>query len=113
MKTCIISRVVIIVFTVLIITIIAGPANAEKGVIAYVTRKCFVIKTNSGFVIVDGWVSANKGDTVIGNFDSYGGTDMFDIDGNKLSGYIYIEEYGLSKSRFQSKWGDKFDEKCN
>jgi len=107
----IIHSAVIIVVT-FIITIIAVPANAEKGVIVYMTSRCFVISTNSGYVIVDGWVSIGKGATVIGKFNKYGSTDIFDSNGNDVSGYIYIEDYGLSKSSLEDKWNDKYYDKC-
>jgi len=101
-----------IVLAILIVTTFPLSANAEKGVIVIMTRKCFVIDTNSGYVIVDGWVSASKGDTVIGNFNTYGSTEIFDSNGNDISGYIYIEDYGLSKYRLQDKWNDKYRDKC-
>jgi hypothetical protein len=76
-----------------------GSARADKGVIAANNSKCFVIGTPSGFVLVDGWVNAPQGTAVIGNFNTYGSTKIFDTNGNDVSGYIYIEEWGLSKSR--------------
>ena len=39
-------------------SIVPLSANAEAGVIVLMTRKCFVISASSGYVIVDGWVSA-------------------------------------------------------
>jgi hypothetical protein len=87
-------------------------AYAEAGVIVLMTRKCFVINTNSGYVIVDGWVSAGKGDTVIGDFNNYGSTKIFNTSGQDVSGYIYIEDWGLSKTRLQDKWNDKYRDKC-
>ncbi len=74
-----------------LIALIAGilplSANAEAGVIVLMTRKCFIINTNSGYVIVDGWVSASKGDTVIGDFNTYGSTKIFNTSGTDVSGY--------------------------
>jgi hypothetical protein len=86
---------------------------ADAGVIVLMTRKCFVINTNTGYVIVDGWVSASNGDTVIGDFNTYGSTKIFNTSGRDISGYIYIEDWGLSNSRLQEKWDDKYREKCN
>ena len=100
------------VFLSLLLTTIPSMANADSGTIVLVTRKCFVIDTNTGYVIVDGWVSASKGDTIIGDFNTYGSTKIFDTTGKDVSGYIYIEDYMLSKSRFQDKWKDKYREKC-
>jgi hypothetical protein len=57
-------------------------------------------------------VSANKGDTVIGDFSTYGSIKIFNASGTDVSGYIYIEDYGLSKSRLQDKWNDKYRAKC-
>jgi hypothetical protein len=85
---------------------------AEAGVIVLMTRKCFIVNTNTGYVIVDGWVSASKGDTIIGDFNTYGSTKIFNTSGQDISGYIYIEDWGLSKSRLQDKWNDKYREKC-
>lgn len=85
---------------------------AETGVIVLMTSKCFVVSANTGYVIVDGWVSANKGDTIIGDFNTYGSTKIFNTYGQNISGYIYIEEWGLSKSSLQDKWDYKYREKC-
>ena len=93
-------------------SIVPLSANAEAGVIVLMTRKCFVISASSVYVIVDGWVSANKGDTVIGDFSTYGSIKIFNASGTDVSGYIYIEDYGLSKSRLQDKWNDKYRAKC-
>jgi hypothetical protein len=102
--------------TLLLILLSAGalptPVYADVGVIVLMTRKCFIINTNSGYVIVDGSVSANKDDTIIGDFNTYGSTKIFNTSGQDISGYIYIEERGLSKSRLQDKWDDKYRDKC-
>ena len=87
-------------------------ANADAGVIVLMTRKCFIINANSGYVIVDVWLSGNVGDTVIGDFNTYGSTKIFNTIGTNVTGYIYIEDFGLSKSRLQDKWNDKYREKC-
>ncbi len=91
---------------------IPAVSYAETGVIVLMTRKCFIVDTNTGYVIVDGWVSASKGDTIIGDFNTYGSTKIFNTSGQDISGYIYIEDWGLSKSRLQDKWNDKYREKC-
>lgn len=85
------------------------PAHADKGVIALVNNKCFVIDTPTGYVLVDGWVNAPKGTKVIGSFNTYGSIKIFDTNGNDVTGYIYIEDWGLSKSSVLEKWNDK----CN
>ena len=107
------SRLLLTLVASLAACLFATSAFADSGVIVFMTRKCFVINILSGYVIVDGWVSASKGDTVIGDFNTYGSTKIFDASGNNISGYIYIEEWGLSKSRLQDKWKDKYAEKCN
>ena len=107
-----IARSVVATLIALFSAILPLCANADSGVIVLMTRKCFIINTNSGYVIVDGWVSANKGDTVIGSFNNYGSTKIFNTSGTDVSGYIYIEDYGLSKSRLQDKWNDKYRDKC-
>lgn len=102
--------------TLLLLILTAGvlptAAYADAGVIVLMTRKCFIINASSGYVIVDGWVSASKGDTVIGDFNTYGSTKIFNSSGQDISGYIYIEDWGLSKSRLQDKWNDKYRDKC-
>ena len=87
--------------------LLSGPAHADKGVIALANGKCFVIDTQSGYVLVDGWVNVPKGTVVIGNFNTYGPVKIFDTNGNDVSGYIYIEEWGLSKSNVLGKWANK------
>lgn len=93
----------------LINLLFCGPAHADKGVIALVNSKCFVIDTPSGYVLVDGWVNVPKGTVVIGSFNTYGPIKIFDTNGNDVSGYIYIEDRGLSKSSVLEKWKDKCD----
>lgn len=102
-------------FLLIMVTIGIFPitASADAGVIVLMTRKCFIMNTNNGYVIVDGWVTASKGDTLIGDFNTYGSTKIFNTSGQDISGYIYIEDYGLSKSRLQDKWNDKYRDKCN
>jgi hypothetical protein len=82
-------------------------AHADKGVIALASSKCFVIDTPTGYVLVDGWANVPKGTVVIGNFNTYGSVKIFDTNGNDVSGYIYIEDWGLSKSSVLEKWADK------
>ncbi len=107
-----IARAVSVPMVALITASLPLYAKADAGVIVLITRKCFVINANSGYVIVEGWVSASKGDTVIGDFNTYGATKIFDTNGTDVSGYIYVEDYGLSKSRLQDKWNDKYRAKC-
>lgn len=87
--------------------LLSSPAHADKGVIALTNSKCFVIDTPLGYVLVDGWVNAPKGTVVIGNFNTYGSVKIFDTNGNDVSGYIYIEDWGLSKSSVLAKWATK------
>lgn len=87
--------------------LLSGIAHADKGVIALANGKCFVIDTPSGYVLVDGWVNVPKGTVVIGSFNTFGSVKIFDTNGNDVSGYIYIEDWGLSKSSVQEKWADK------
>lgn len=82
-------------------------ADADRGVIALTNSKCFVIETLMGYVLVDGWVNVPRGTVVIGDFNTYGSVKIFDINGNDVSGYTYIEEWGLSKSAVLEKWDDK------
>lgn len=96
----------VIVFT-MVVFIIVATSYADKGVIAFTNTKCFVINTPSGYVLVDGYVNVPTGTTVIGKFNTFGSTEMFDDNGNELSGYIYIEDYGLSESRLNEKLADK------
>lgn len=87
--------------------LLSYPVHAGKGVIALANSKCFIIDTNLGYVLVDGWVNVPKGTVVIGNFDTYGSIKIFDTNGNDVSGYIYIEDWGLTKSSVLEKWAKK------
>lgn len=91
----------------LIYLMLSGSAYADSGVIALANGKCFVIDTPMGYVLVDGWVNVPKGTVVIGNFNTFGSVQIFDTNGNDVSGYIYIEDWGLSKSAVLEKWADK------
>lgn len=96
----------------LLLSLCSTYAIADRGIIVVMTPKCFVIQSDYGYTIVDGWVSARKGDELIGDFNTYGSTKIFDVSGRDVSGYIYIEEYGLSRSRLEDKWRDKYASKC-
>lgn len=87
--------------------LLCAPAHADKGVIALVNSRCFVIGTALGYVLVDGWVNVPKGTVVIGNFNTYGSVKIFDTNGNEVVGFIYIEDWGLSKSSVLEKWATK------
>jgi hypothetical protein len=75
--------------------------------IVLMNSRCFVIDTPTGYVLVDGWVNAPNGTIVIGKFNTYGSIKLFDASGNDVSGYIYVEDWGLSKASVLEKWRDK------
>jgi hypothetical protein len=102
------KRTSVFAATGLVGLLLSFSAHADKGVIALVNSKCFVIDTPLGYVLVDGWVNVPKGTAVIGNFNTYGSIKIFDTNGNDVSGYIYIEDWGLSKTSVLEKW----DRKC-
>lgn len=81
--------------------------KADTGVIVLSNSKCFVISTQSGYVLVDGYVNALKGTTVIGDFNRYGTIDIFDNKGQKLQGYIWVEDFWMSKQKLLEKWTTK------
>lgn len=95
--------------TALAYLLLGGVAHAERGVIVLANSKCFVIDTPSGYVLVDGWVNVSKGTVVIGDFNTFGSVKIFDLNGQDVSGYIYIEDWGLSKSSVLEKWKEKCD----
>lgn len=102
-----------LIFLLLTAGLLPTTSYADEGVIVLMTSKCFIIDTDMGYVIVDGWVSAIEGDIVLADdFNTYGPIEIYDINNQDISGYIYIEDWGLSKSGLQNKWDDKYRDKC-
>lgn len=74
-------------------------AEAEKAYIAYYdsTKNIIIVETSWGYSVMDlysyAWIS--RGDVVIGNFNQYGYTDIYDATAD-TSLSVYIDNYMLS-----------------
>lgn len=88
----------------------AHPAWASKGTVVAICRSMFVIGAGNGYSIVDwyGGASPSKGDTVVGDFESYGMKELFNLRADDDM-RVYVNEYWLSEDRAK----EKYREKCN
>lgn len=88
----------------------SSPAIAAKGKVVAVCRSLFVISTGNGYSLVDwyGGASPSKGDTVVGDFESYGMKELFNLRADDDM-RVYVNEYWLSEDRAK----EKYREKCN
>lgn len=83
-----------------------------KGDIVYKKSGCdyFIVETALGYDLIE-WYGGNdpdKGDTLIGNFESYGFEDIYNITADSEL-RVYVEDYWLSKDDVL----EKYFEHCN
>ena len=77
-------------------------AGTVRGVVAHRISGCdyFVVQTRNGYDLLEwyGDYEPDKGDVLIGAYESYGFHDVYDetVDQNSR---VYTEDYWLSKSR--------------
>lgn len=92
----------------ILITVFSSNVSAGmvQGVVVVGERGCgkrdyIVIETNSGFVYAEQYSgSFDKGDTVVGDLNSYGFQDVLV---NSTSGRLWIDDYMLGKSKAAEK----------
>lgn len=91
---------------------IVTPAHADmvKAVVIY-DKGCgsrFVVETPGGLALVEwyGGTMPSKGDVLIGDFDSYGMQEFYDLTTDR-AGRVYVDEFWLSVDRVVEKLQDK------
>ena len=75
-------------------------AFAVKGVVVYKKSGCdyFIVETNMGYALLE-WYAGNdpdKGDIIIGNFESYGFKDIYNLTADSEL-RVWVEDYWMSK----------------
>jgi hypothetical protein len=70
---------------------------AERGVIVYENSNCIIIETSRGYTLAE-WYggTAWEGHTVVGDLESYGFTDLFDLN-NDGELRVWIDDYWMSE----------------
>jgi|SRR5580765_6375038 len=103
MKICVVFLIVVASFT---------SAFAAKGTVTNRVRGCdyflVAVEGSSDFVLMEWYrgYDPDRGDSVVGKFDSFGFTDVYF--GDKES-HVWIEDYGMKKSNALEKLFDKCD----
>jgi len=87
-------------------------ASAAKGVVVYYKSGCsyYLVDANMGYALLE-WYGGNdpsEGDTLVGDFESYGMKDIYNISADSET-TVWVEDYMLSKSSAIEKYYDK----CN
>jgi len=112
--------IVRVLFSVLMIVCNSSPLPCDPspkpssvtGVITHRISGCdyFVVVTKTGYDVLEwyGGHDPDRGDTLVGNFESYGFHDILD-DTVDESIHIYTEDYYLSKASALEKLADKCD----
>lgn len=101
-KKCLIFLIVILSFT-----FFAETAHAARGRVVYKSNRCdyFIVETLAGYTVLE-WYGGNvpdKGDIIVGNFESYGFKDIYNVTAESDL-RVWVEEYWLSKDRALEKY---------
>lgn len=82
-------------------SIYVSPASSVRGTVSHRISGCdyFLVQTTAGYDLLEwyGGHDPDKGDELIGNYESYGFHDILDETADQ-SIRVYTEEYWLSKS---------------
>lgn len=99
---------------ILLILTIGLPTTtfAAKGLVAYYKSGCdyYIVDASMGYVLLE-WYGGNdpsEGDTLVGDFESYGMKTIFNISTDSET-QVWVEDYMLSKDSVLEKYYDK----CN
>jgi len=87
-------------------------AEAKKGVVALNRSGCdyYIVETVLGYSLLE-WYGGNnpdKGDVIVGDIESYGMKDIFNITDDR-EGRVWVEDYWLGRDEVLRK----YVEKCN
>ena len=87
-------------------------AFAAKGVVVLKQNSCdyFLVSTNKGYALLEwyGGIDPDVGDTIAGEFESYGMKDVVNLTSNRQM-RVWVDDFWLSKRRAL----EKYYEKCN
>ena len=82
---------------------------AAKGVVAAYPSGCdyFIVKTNGGYDLLEwyGGYDPSQGDFVVGDYESYGMKDIYDVSANS-SINVWVEDYWETRDSVMEKYRD-------
>lgn len=85
----------------LVILVIPQLALAAKGVVVYARPSCdyYIVETSTGFDLLEwyGGYTPDEGDLIVGEFESYGFYDIYDVTADQES-TAWVEDFWLSGS---------------
>ncbi len=94
------------------LVLLVSPALAAKGEVVYKKSGCsyFIVETYLGYAILEwyGGNDPNKGDIVVGDFESYGMKDIYNSTADSEL-QVWVDNFWLSKDRAIEKFFDKCD----
>jgi hypothetical protein len=98
--------------SILLFTSFAGTSFAAKGEVVYKKSGCdyFIVETNMGYALLE-WYGGNdpdEGDIVVGNFESYGFKDIYNLTANSIL-RVWVEDYWLSKEEALEQYFEHCD----
>lgn len=89
-----------------------APAFAAKGEVAHIKSGCsyYIVETTMGFALLQwfGGSSPSRGDVLVGNFESYGMKDLYNLTQDSET-RVWVDNYWMSKDRAV----ERYFEKCN
>lgn len=94
--------------TLAIALLYSSSTYAAKAIVVAKCRSYILVQSNQGYGILE-WYGGNdpdKGDVVVGDLESYGIKDAFNITADSNT-RMWVEEYWLSRSRAVDKFSDK------
>ena len=95
-----------------ILTLASTTMFAAKGTVVTTIRGCdyYVVSSPLGYAILEwyGGVVPTKGDTIVGDFESYGLKDVYDVTKDAET-TVWVEDFFLSSGRAVEKILDKCD----
>lgn len=96
--------------TISLLLALSSPAYGATGAIVYKKSGCdyFIVETNRGFALLEwyGGHDPDTGDTLVGDYESYGFKDIFDTTSDSEL-RVWVEDYLPSKDSVVEKYNDK------
>lgn len=85
---------------ILLFASFVGTSFAAKGLVIYKKSGCdyFIVVTDMGYALLEwyGGSDPNEGDVIVGNFESYGFKDIYNLTSDSEL-RVWVEDYWLSK----------------
>ena len=98
--------------TILVLLMVTQITMAAKGVVVFKKRGCdyFLVETTQGFALLEwyGGSDPDVGDTIVGDFESYGFTDVHNLTSDAEL-RVWVDDFRLSKSRAIESYYEKCD----